>query len=219
MRLNSRTLGTVLLCGGLLLVLAQGLKRTPEIRLWLFPATITEEKLYHAQRENAKIAEKLVAASVSVDALYKLSRPDEAQAAAPRISAFSLAWFKTIFLPDFLNSDYEVKWKKQLSQARTNLALLERRLRYLDAFLDSLSASSKADQATMLTSPNPDTFQQRIYYMKQRCRGYWKELDELSTELKNIQGLGSSSGRLWRSKETLRPLRSVGLGGGLGPGA
>ncbi len=191
MRLNSRIFGVILLSGGLLLVLAQGLGRTPEIRLWLFPDSILEEKLHLAQKECTKIAGKLAVASASVDALYKLSGTEEAYIAPPQPSRLSLTWFKEIFIPDFLSDSFERKWIKQLYQARTTLVMTERKLTYLDAFLESLASSAPrvavADKATVCINPNLDIFQQRINSIKQRCRGYRKELDGLTNEMKSVE--------------------------------
>lgn len=178
--------GGLLLSGGLLLVLAQGVIRLPEVEGRLFPEKRWEAKLSLVQGECHKVASNLETLSLTLLAL----NPD----LALRLSSGVLpnSWTQgRLQLPDLLgylfpelSRERKLRLAKKASNNATiKLRYIETTLEALDRPLESMHPQSRGPDSG---SNRPRQDLERSQALRRCCREHQRTLDELLTQLKVV---------------------------------
>jgi hypothetical protein len=148
MPLNSIKAGKFLLIAGLLAVLIQGLWQLPDLQDYLFPGHQLAADLQSVRRECRKIEDDLIALKDRVDYLkWFLAHggPDQ-KVSVNRTLSFPFSESIRSASPNFF-------WKVNVYLAQKTRVQGERRLRYLDALLNSLDFQLRQPSCPNSTLP------------------------------------------------------------------
>ena len=183
MSINSLKTGKFLLTAGLLLVLAQGLWQLPDLQDYLSPGRHVDANLQVVAVECEKIAAGLTALRSRVDYLnwFLAHRGAVQKVSADRLLAFPFSESIRLLAPGYF-------WHSNIYLAKKNRVMVERKLKYLGAFLKNLDSKTRlhpSHQDTDKLSPPPGEVNRlkQIQKFQQQLREYDAKLEELSEQL------------------------------------
>jgi hypothetical protein len=178
--------GRILLPIGLLLVAIAGILQLYEVKAFFFPESYYATELKLIRKECGMINKGFISLRAEVDELSVLcvsSNPSETGAPPPP-SAGSLLPQPATGMPTILASD----WSATLHAAKKKRVYVARKLRYLNAVLQSMQKSIQQKHVshdTALSERRPE-FEKSLLQIREiqtRCNSYNIELKELSQKL------------------------------------
>ncbi len=188
--------GKLLLPAGLLLVAVSGILQLYEVQAVLFPAN------YHATQINLIKKECIFIDEGFASLRIEVARLDALCATAKRLSPGSAtpssAGSAAPQPPDDSRITSESAWQATLHAAKKKRVYVARKLRYIDAMLQSMQRAIEQQEISrdVALVPRRPEFQRtlrRIQIIQTRSKIYSSELDKLSEKLNQLAGCGKSS--------------------------
>jgi len=182
--------GQLLLTGGLLLVLAQGLWQLPDLQDYFFPGQQIEANFKAAKAECGRIEDSLTSLKLRAEYLewFLASSAAAPKVVAARLLAFPFAEILRPLAPGYF-------WRISIILAKKDRVNVERKLKYLDAFLDHLNPirgleCSSRETAIGWPPPPGDPYREQIQKFYRQWQRYSAELKELTIKLNRLEENG-----------------------------
>jgi hypothetical protein len=173
----------ILLAGGLLLVLLQGVVLHPDVRLKLLPEAFWLEKISQAQKECLRIEKYILGLQDNLAPLGLAPDPGNLTSEVGQL----------VLRADHRENLAKNFVEKQLFLARRCYVNAERKLAYMELLLPILeTAHSHTPIALSGSDPKPLKQDQALSVLRQRCHEYRKVLDELAQKIKSSNESGNN---------------------------
>jgi len=180
---NSLKAGKFLLIAGLLIVLGQGLWQLPELQDFLFPGEQMEANLQVVSEECGKIEAGLTSLKSRMDYLnwFLAHRGAVQKVSADRLLAFPFSESIRPLSPGYF-------WHSNIYLAQKARVNVERKLKYLGAFLKNLDSNTRLHPSHQDTDKRPPQSGevnrlQQIQEFQRQLGGYDARLKELRERL------------------------------------
>jgi hypothetical protein len=187
MSLNSFKVKKLLLTGGLLIVLGQGVWQLPELQDYLFPVNNVESISRQARRECSRIKDDLRTLNERVDYLkwFQAHNAPDQRISKNRLLAFPFSECIRLLSPRYF-------WHTNIRLAHKNRLRVERKLRYLEAVLKNIDKNSPVhpaqnSPAIPAKSAAVSSSMKQIKQFKDQCRDYDAKLIELTKQLDKLE--------------------------------
>jgi hypothetical protein len=192
MSLNSVTIKKFLLTAGLLIVLGQGAWQLPALQDSFFPVKNDEFNLQLSNRELRRIEEDLIALNKRLHYLkwFQTHPGPDQKVSANRLRAFPFSECIRILAPSYY-------WQVNIHLAQKNRVRVERKLRYLEAFLKGIGGEFPAGSSHNgpaipgPTAAQSSSMQQIQQLQNQLITIYKAKLIELTKQLDKLEDNGN----------------------------
>jgi len=193
MFLNSERWRKILLLGGLLLILAQGLLRVPEVGGRLFPRMFWEQKLHLTQQECLRVEKRLEYIGATLEEINGAREPGQPGGTTGPFEGLLVLAQGWAHLPEIWGRLVpKMSDETKLRLAQKECIKTERSLKYINATMEALNRALdlKLSQGAAGSLPaGSDLIQARdlTQAIRRRCWGYRQELKDFLKKWQDLK--------------------------------
>ncbi|MFZ5448387.1 MAG: hypothetical protein ACOZFS_07100 [Thermodesulfobacteriota bacterium] len=178
--------GKLLLASGLLLFFVAGFVQLYEVQTWLSPGKYYDIQINLIREDFAKIEKGLKSLRTEVEKLNGLCMPLESS--NPHPSGLSLAGSPAPQSGNCVQPNSDPVWQAALHAAKKDRVFVVRKLKYIDAKLQSLQRSSSHNDAIVAGNPGTKETKGELQDIRAIFQTYTHTLDTLAEQLNHLEG-------------------------------